>query len=98
MTVRSRMFVRMAARRRLQELLRIFLKLRETVMAAKIMGLPVVNVLPRGVTRLHFHAANWINHSRNPNSPPYKLSRQAPCTARAGALSSIHETAYVLRQ
>ena len=46
-SVRSRMFVRMAARRRLQELLRIFLELRQTVLAAKIIGLPVVNVLPR---------------------------------------------------
>jgi hypothetical protein len=28
------------------------------------MGLPVVNVLPRGVARLHFHAADWIYHDK----------------------------------
>ena len=57
------MFVRMArCARRLQELVRIFLELRQTVMAAKKISLPVVDVASRGVVWLHFHAADWINH------------------------------------
>ena len=53
-SVRTGVFVRMTvavrrmiARRRLQELLRIFFELRQTVLAAKIISLPVVNVLRR---------------------------------------------------
>jgi len=50
--------------RRLQELLWVFLELRETVMAAKEIGLPVVDMVSCGLAGLHFHAADQINHDR----------------------------------
>src|SRR5262245_28714747 len=50
--------------RRLQELLRVFRELRETVMAAKEIGLPVVDMVSCGLAGLHFHAADQINHDR----------------------------------
>jgi hypothetical protein len=50
----------------LQKLLRVFFELRETVMTAKIIALPVVNMLPCGFARLHFHAANRIDHQFTP--------------------------------
>ena len=56
------MLVCMAVAGGLQELLRIFFELRQTVLAAKIIGFPVVNVFPGSVAWLHFHTANRINH------------------------------------
>jgi hypothetical protein len=47
---------------RFQKLLRLFFKLGETVMAAKIVSLTVVFVPARGFARLYLHAADWINH------------------------------------
>src|SRR5262249_59077459 len=54
----------MAVRRRVQELLRVFLELRETVMAAKEIGLPVVDLVSCRLARLHFHSADRINHDK----------------------------------
>src|SRR5262245_12278268 len=55
---------RMDIARRFQELLRVFLELRQTVMAAKEIGLPVVDMVSCSLAGLHFHAADWINHDR----------------------------------
>src|SRR5215472_9003833 len=54
----------MAVRRRVQELLRVFLELRETVVTAKEIGLPVVDLVSSSLARLHFHAADRINHDK----------------------------------
>ncbi len=43
---------------------RVFLKFTEAVLAAKIVSFPVVLVFSCGAFRVHFHAANWINHRR----------------------------------
>jgi hypothetical protein len=48
----------------LEKFLGVFFKFRETVMAAKKISLPVVEVASRGVARLHFHAADWIYHDK----------------------------------
>jgi len=47
---------------RLEEFLGIFFEFRQAVMAAEIVGLPVVLVLPRSRARLDGHAADWIDH------------------------------------
>ena len=45
-----------------RELLGVLFELRQTVMAAKKIGLPVVDMACRSGAGLHFHAADWIDH------------------------------------
>ena len=58
--------ISLPARRRLQEFFRVCFELRQTVMAAKIIALPVVNMTSGGFARLHLHAANRIDHYVTP--------------------------------
>jgi hypothetical protein len=46
----------------LEEFFSIFFEFRQTMLAAKIISLPVMRVLSRSRARLYIHAANWINH------------------------------------
>ena len=49
-------------RRRLQELLGIFFKLRQTVLAAEIIGLIVVNVAIRRMFGIHVQSTDRVSH------------------------------------
>ena len=49
-------------RLRLQKLFRVFFEFRQTVLAAEIIGLSVVDVASRCAIGLNVHAANWIDH------------------------------------
>jgi hypothetical protein len=61
--VGSRVCVLMTrVRLRLQKPFRIFFEFRQAVMAAEKISFSVVLILSRSRARLHFHAANWINH------------------------------------
>ena len=73
--VHSRMPVRMALAGRLQELVRIFLELRQTVVAAKKISLPVVDVASRGVVGSTSMPQIGSIILRNFNSPTLQLSR-----------------------
>jgi hypothetical protein len=46
----------------LEEFLRVFFEFREAVMTAEKISLAVMNMASRGRVRVHFHAADWINH------------------------------------
>jgi hypothetical protein len=61
--VRGRLhMIVMLTRLRLEKLFWIFFELCKTVLAAKKISLPVIDVASGGVRRLHFHATDRVDH------------------------------------